>query len=308
MGCDAGVRLESPDRSCAELERAADGVQATLDEVDRTLSRFRQDSELSRLNRDPREAVPASPLMRRLALAIGWAGRRSGGLVDCTLLEELERQGYERSRDGVEPAPLDDALAVAPPRGPAGAATDRRFATVTADGTQVLRPRGVSLDSGGLGKGLAADLAAERLPTGVRYAIACGGDIAVGGRPWEVAVRDARGSGEAHRLLVGPGGVATSGIESRVWRRPDGTYAHHVLDPATGEPAWTGLVAVTAVAASAMEAEMLAKTALLSGARRARRVLYGRGGVVQHESGRIDVVPMRPAVRLRRGAIVRAAA
>jgi thiamine biosynthesis lipoprotein len=307
MGCDAAVRLESLVHSEADLGRAADAVRATLEEVDVALSRFRPESELSRLNRDPREAVPASPLLRRFAAAVGWAGRRSAGLVDCTLLDDLEQQGYSHSRDGVAPAPLDEALAAAPLRGPAHASAERAYALVGTDASSVLRPRGVALDSGGLGKGLAADLAAERLPAGVHYAISCGGDIAVGGRQWQVAVRDARRGGEAHRLLVGAGGVATSGIESRIWRRPDGSYAHHVLDPSTGEPAWPGLVAVTAVATSALEAEVLAKAALLSGPGGARRTLHGRGGAIQHESGRLEVVPTLPVLRLRRTEILRIA-
>ena len=129
-----------------------------------------------------------------------------------------------------------------------------------------MRAPGVRLDPGGIAKGMAADLAAAALPAGVRYAISCGGDVAVGGgEPWEVAVRSARSDAEVHRLRVRSGGVATSGIAARIWQRPDGSYAHHVLDPATGRPAWTGLVAATAVADSALEAEVLAKTALLSG-------------------------------------------
>jgi thiamine biosynthesis lipoprotein len=92
-------------------------------------------------------------------------------------------------------------------------------------------------------------------------------DLAVGcgeGAPWGVSVVGVAG-GEVHRLRVERGGVATSGIHARLWRRADGTYAHHLLDPATGDPAWTGLVAATAVAPTALEAEVLAKTALLLG-------------------------------------------
>ena len=94
------------------------------------------------------------------------------------------------------------------------------------------------------------------------------------------------------------GGVATSGIAARIWRRADGSYAHHLLDPATGRPAWTGRVAATAVAESALEAEVLAKTALLSGPLVARRVLRPRGGVLQHDDGRVEVVPGPTVVRL----------
>jgi FAD:protein FMN transferase len=311
MGCDAAVRLESPALTRAQLGAQADAVRATFDEVEGALSRFRPESELCAINRDPRPAVPASPLAQRLAVAIRWAGRRSGGLVDATLLHDLERQGYGSSRDGMAAGPLDEALAAAPPRRPAHQSRARRFELVGVDGEgNVVRTPGVPLDSGGLGKGLAADLAAQRLSTGVRYAIACGGDLAVGGwpgMPWEVAVRDARTGGEAHRVRVKSGGVATSGIDARIWRRPDGGFAHHVLDPSTGEPAWTGLVAATAVAASALEAEVLAKTALLSGPAGARRVLHARGGVLQHDSGRVEIVAAVPVVRLARGALVRAA-
>jgi FAD:protein FMN transferase len=311
MACDASVRLESAALTRAELDAEADAVRATFDEVERALSRFRPESELCAINRDPRPAVPASQLAQRLAVTIRWAGRRSGGLVDATLLHDLERQGYGASRDGVAPAPLDEALAAAPTRGPAHASRAGAHSLVGVDGEgNVVRPPGVALDSGGLGKGLAADLAAERLPSGVRYAIACGGDLAVGGWPgvpWEVAVRDARTGGEAHRLRLKAGGIATSGIDTRLWRRPDGSFAHHVLDPSTGEPAWTGLVAATAVTNNAVEAEVLAKTALLSGPSGARRLLHGRGGVLQHDSGRVEVVAALPVVRLARGALVRAA-
>ena len=164
-----------------------------------------------------------------------------------------------------------------------------------------MRAPGVRLDPGGIAKGMAADLAAASLPAGVRYAISCGGDLAVGGeRPWDVAVRSARDKSEVHRLRVRSGGVATSGIGARIWQTEDGRYAHHVIDPATGRPAWTGLVAVTAVAGNALEAEVLAKAALLSGPLGARRLLRRRGGVLQHDDGRIEIVPAPAVVRLPR--------
>jgi FAD:protein FMN transferase len=179
------------------------------------------------------------------------------------------------------------------------------------EGGRVVRPAGVRLDSGGVGKGLAADLAAITVPAGIRYAISCGGDLAVGGAcpasPWEVAVHSARSGATVHRLRVRTGGVATSGISSRLWRRPDGSYAHHLIDPSTGEPAWTGLVAVTAVAATSLRAEVVAKTALLSGPARARILLARRGGVMQHDDGRVEIVAGPPAIRLQRP-LVRSAA
>ena len=77
----------------------------------------------------------------------------------------------------------------------------------------------------------------------------------------------------AHTFRVRAGGVATSGIDARLWERQDGDFAHHLIDPATGIPAWTGLVAATALAPTALEAEALAKAALLSGPAAGRRLL-----------------------------------
>ena len=105
----------------------------------------------------------------------------------------------------------------------------------------VRRPPGLRIDPGGIAKGLIADEAGRALPAGVRYAISCGGDLALGGE-WHVDVAGAWAGEPVHRLRPRGGGVATSGIHQRLW---DG--GHHLLDPSTGRPAWTGLVSVTAV-------------------------------------------------------------
>ena len=309
MGCDARVRLESGVLHEAELAVLARSVRSALEAADRTLTRFDTASELCRLNADPRERVPVSPLVERLARAAVWAGEASGGLIDATLAREIEAAGYAGSRTGLVAAPLGAALAAAPVRRPARALARPGCAQLSVQGAAVARPPGVRLDSGGLGKGLAADVAAELVPGGVRYAISAGGDMAVGGGDWEVAVAGAFDGAEVHRLRTGPGGVATSGVHERLWQREDGRFAHHLLDPSTGEPAWTGLVAATAAGASALEAEVLAKTALLSGPVAARRVLRRRGGVLQHDDGRVEVLAPAPLVRLPRpGAAPRSAA
>jgi FAD:protein FMN transferase len=305
MGSTARVTLESEERSEAELGRHAAAIRMVLEDVEAALTRFRPDSELCRLNADPRRAVPASRLLHHFALAVRSAGARSGGLVDATLVAPLERQGYTVSRVGVAPAGLDEALASAPPRRPARPAPARAYAGVGVDEDgRIVCPPGVRLDSGGIGKGLAADLAAITVPAGIRFAMSCGGDLAIGGTspaaPWEIAVTSARTGEPVHLLRVRGGGVATSGISARLWRRDDGAFAHHLLDPATGEPAWTGLVAVTAVGATTIEAEILAKTALLSGPEPARTLVARRGGVLQHDDGRVEIVAGPPTVRLKR--------
>jgi thiamine biosynthesis lipoprotein len=161
------------------------------------------------------------------------------------------------------------------------------------------------LDLGGSAKGLAADWAARRLAPHGRFAVDCGGDARLGGTH-EVAVRGTR-----ETLSVTDGAVATSGLDRRVWQRPDGSYAHHLLDPSTGEPAWTGLIAATACAPTALEAEALAKAALLSGPQRARRVLAAGGGILVHDSGDVERISLPRRVRIRlaaHGAAARVAA
>ena len=85
------------------------------------------------------------------------------------------------------------------------------------------------------------------------------------------------------------GAAATSGIDKRSWLGADGRPAHHLLDPATGMPAFTGIVQATALAPTGVEAELLSKAALLSGPARATQWL-AHGGLVLYDDGSFDVV------------------
>ena len=284
------VRLLVPDRT------GLDDAREWLAAFDARLSRFRGDSELCSLNRDHRFSVPASALLRAAVGAGLWAARRTGGLVDPTVLPALRRAGYTASRAGVAPAGLAAALAAAPPRRAARPHPTARWRRVRVDDSrgEVRRPTGVELDTGGTGKGLAADAVAHRLGARERFAVDCGGDLRVGGdaarrRPYEVEVADPFGGEPVHRLWLGPGAIATSGIDSRLWRGPGGSFAHHLIDPLTGAPAWTGLVSVTALAPTALEAETLAKAALLSGPGGGARLLAEHGGVLVHDDGDVEL-------------------
>jgi thiamine biosynthesis lipoprotein len=272
--------------------------------IDERLSRFRAGSELARLNADPRATVPASPLLRAAVAAALWAAERTDGLVDPTLLDALERQGYTASLGDAPPrADLAGALAAAPTRAPAAPGGERRWRAVAVDngaGT-ITRPPGLRLDTAGTTKGLAADAAAQLLrDRGARRVVAdCGGDLRVAGAPADVVVEHPLTGAPAATLRVA-GGVATSGLARRVWPQPGGRTAHHLLDPATGAPAWTGLISATALAPTALHAEALAKAALLRGPAGARRLLARRGGVLVHDDGAVERVGVdRPVARLR---------
>jgi thiamine biosynthesis lipoprotein len=169
----------------------------------------------------------------------------------------------------------------------------------------VRRPPGVRIDTGGSGKGLAADAVAHGLRGYSRFVVDCGGDVRVGGpateaEPYEVEVEHPMSRECSHLLRLGPCGVATSGIAGRLWEAGGG-YAHHVLDPSSGRSAWTGLIAVTALAPTVLEAETVAKAALLSGPDGGRRLLGSRGGLMVLEDGEVELAgPLSgsPAVRV----------
>jgi thiamine biosynthesis lipoprotein len=296
--CAVLVIGDGATRSAAD---AASEARDSLLEWHRRFSRFLDDSELSMLNRDPRREVPASAVMCRLAQAILDAGAGSGGLVDATMVDQLESAGYGGN---LPAAPtLEHTLKTAPARRPAGpGAAGWQRIEVDHERGAIRRPPGLKLDSGGLAKGLFADVLAERLATHPGFAINCAGDLAIGGtaaidRPVKVA--SPFDGSTLHTFALQAYGVATSGIGRRSWLDRDGRPAHHLLDPASGRPAFTGVVQVTALAPSALSAEIRAKSALLSGPRRAPLWLPD-GGVIVLDDGSHRVLEPPPSVTLSR--------
>jgi FAD:protein FMN transferase len=220
------------------------------------------------------------------------AATLTDGLVDATLVDPIVRAGY--SADLGDPVPLPTALLLAPPRKPAAGGSPVAWQSIEVNLTRriVTRPPGVKIDSGGLAKGLFADLLAARLASHASFAIDCAGDLSVGGVDPATRAIEVESPFDGHTLHtfnLRRTGVATSGIGRRSWLDDDGRPAHHLLDPATGRPAFTGIVQVTALAPSALMAEIHAKAAILSGPRRARAWLPG-GGVIVFDDGSHEVI------------------
>lgn len=287
LGAPVGREQQPP--SLAALR-----VEAMLRGLNRELTRFDDDSALSRLNSDPEREVRTTRSVATLVAVAREAAITSGGLVDSAVIDELEHAGYAKSRAGEEPADLRTALRSAPARRPAqpAAATGWNEVEVDLDAAVVRRPPGMRIDSGGIGKGLAADFAAVRLGGFTSYAVDCGGDLRIGGRaalerPVEVIYPFAPNA--AIELRITAGAIATSGLQARLWQHHDG-FSHHLIDPGSGLPAWTGVVQATALAPTAVGAETLAKTALLSGPGGARRVLSEHGGVIVLDCGEVEAV------------------
>jgi FAD:protein FMN transferase len=236
-------------------------AEALLRRMHVALTRFDPRSELCLLNADPRPTVPASVLVRRLAAAVPYAGALSGGLVDAT----------------VEPALIPERMVPDGEPRPATPDPQRRWAHVSVDADAVSRPPGVALDSGGLGKGLAADLVADRLRGLPSYAIECMGDVRAGGAARPLRIASPWDDGVLAELTLTDGAAATSGVTRRGW---------HLIDPATGRPARTGIVQATALAPTALEAEVRAKAALLAGPAAARGHLP-HGGLIVLADGEV---------------------
>ena len=230
---DAGPQLDAAEREFHRLEAL--------------LSRFRDGSELSRLNRDG--SIEAGPdLLRVVELALT-ARVRSNGRFDATVYDAVIGAGYDRSFEHV----AGDS--------PRSARAARCGGDVHIDGNRIELGDGVHLDLGGIGKGYAAERAAELLGTAGPCLVNAGGDIATRAGTWPVGVETASGT---VTLELRGAALATSGRDRRRWRR-NGRELHHIIDPSTGEPAKTDLLRVTVVADDAIEAEIAAKVLFLSG-------------------------------------------
>jgi thiamine biosynthesis lipoprotein len=252
MGTDVELLLETADEQAGR--RALIAAESEIDRLERLLSRFLPDSELSRLNRDGR--LDAGPdLVRVTSLALS-ARERTHGRVDPTVHDAVVAAGYDCTFDEL---PADRPRADRPPTRCGGAVHVDR-----ARGRIELGP-GVRLDLGGFAKGDAAERACDVLAPAGACLANLGGDLAVrgtpAGGPWPVGLETPAGP---LTLALAGGGLATSGRDRRRWRQ-NGREAHHLIDTATGLPSRTDLLRVTAVANDAVEAETAAKSLLLAG-------------------------------------------
>ena len=286
MGSRILAVVDSRDRR-AEARLA--GVPSWFETWEDCLSRFRPESELSRLNRSAGKDVPVSEVLWDVLAAAFEAAQSTRGLVQPTILEALEVAGYDRTWESMGSRVAErEAL-------PAPTVPDWRLVERNPHTRRVRLPAGTSLDLGGFGKGWAADQAARRLGKVGPALVDAGGDIAVSGPagdgdPWPIGVADPAQDGETIALLrIRSGGVATSGRDYKRWRQGD-AWRHHLIDPRTGQPAETDILATTVVAPSARVAEAAAKAVLILGSRDGLRWLETHrrlAGLAVLEGGRV---------------------
>ncbi len=253
-------------RAIADSELAA---------VDQACSRFRPDSELSILNAADGAPTEASELFCDLIEAALRAARLTAGAVDPTCGLALAAIGYDRDF-----AEIQEAAGF--PGGPAGAAgpvpapgrvpgwqsvrLDRgRRLVQLADGAQ--------LDLGATAKAWAADRCAQLIceDAGCGVLVSLGGDIAVAGPApaggWQVRVTDDHAAGPeapGQTVSISSGGLATSSTTVRSWAS-DGQRMHHIIDPATGQPADSCWRTVSVAAGNCVDANTASTAAIIRG-------------------------------------------
>ncbi len=251
-----------------DLAAARAAVERVLAEVDLAYSRFRPDSELSRLNARAGETVRISPLFADAIGAALDAAERTGGAVDPTVGRAMRAIGYDVDFEDVPSRGGSLAVRLEPIPGWRAVELSRVRREAR------LRP-GVELDLGSTGKALAADRAAAAAQAAVGdqggVLVSCGGDIATAGAApdggWRILVaEDSETPTDAPGETIGipSGAVATSSTTVRRWLRGE-TVLHHLIDPRTGGPAVSRWRTATVVAGTCVEANAAATAAIVLG-------------------------------------------
>lgn len=250
------------------LRAAVGAVDRELDQLDLAASRFRADSEISRVHAQRGEPVDVSAgLAEAVGVALA-AAQWSGGLVDPTVGAALIALGYDR--DFVEVQSCDEQYVLSP------ALPSSTWQSVRLAGQRLQVPAGVLLDLGATAKGLGADWsagAALQASGCGGVVVSLGGDVAVAGDAprggWPVLVADdhrqsvQHGSG-SQLVRLADGGLATSSVTCRQWRR-SGRKLHHIVDPRTGQPADSPWRTVSVAAATCADGNAASTAAIICG-------------------------------------------
>jgi thiamine biosynthesis lipoprotein len=249
-----------------DVQRAREVLADEVDALDRACSRFRDDSDLSAVNRAAGQPVVVGPMLLGAIEVALRAARMTDGRVDPTIGRALQVLGYDRSFDEVPKERPRSVVWARRVPGWQAVTVDRRARTVRV-------PSGVQLDLGATAKAWGADRAAARIAAALEcpVLVGLGGDVAVAGPPrpggWPVRVSDDHAAGRdapGETVDVHAGGLATSGTTVRRWTR-GGDEHHHVVDPATGRSARTPYRTVSVAAGSCVDANIATTAALVMG-------------------------------------------
>jgi thiamine biosynthesis lipoprotein len=276
FGTTATLLISEP----GQVQAARAIADAELAAVDLACSRFRPDSELSRLNAAGGAVTAVSELFADLVEAALRAARLTDGDVDPTCGQALAEIGYDRDFAEVQAAQAQ-AAGVPEAGGPAhrlrraGRVPGWRSVQLDTERRQVRLANGAQLDLGATAKAWAADRCAEliarRLGPGVLVSL--GGDMAMAGPApvggWRVRVTDDHAAGPqapGQTVTIRSGGLATSSTTVRTWTGRGGQRAHHIINPATGEPARSCWRTVSVAAGNCVDANTASTAAIIRSA------------------------------------------
>jgi thiamine biosynthesis lipoprotein ApbE len=253
------------------LTQARTIVEQELDRIDRACSRFREDSELTRLNTHSGRPVHVAPLLIEATEVALRAAELTDGDVDPTVGRALELAGYVRDwrlLDRHSPTVADTQRNVR-----ASFRSGWRTVELNRGRATLKIPTGVKLDLGATAKAWAADRASQAVydATGCGVLIGLGGDISTAGpapaQGWRVHVTDDHRDGPwapGQTITIAGGGLATSSTTVRCWSH-EGHAMHHIIDPSTGAPARSMWRTVSVAAIDCADANIAATAAIVRG-------------------------------------------
>jgi thiamine biosynthesis lipoprotein len=272
------VRVELWHAESMTGEAALDAVMEVMEEmhrIDRAMSPFKPESELSRLNRDAAKAPVAvsEEMFELLARSIEFS-KLSEGAFDITFASVGCMFDY---RKGIKPT-AEEIAAALPGIDYRHIRLDRRRCTIE------FARDDVRIDLGGIAKGYAVDNCVALLKSrGVKEAlVSAGGDSRVlgdkRGRPWMIGIRDPRHKDAVVAMIpLVDAAISTSGDYERYFEA-DGVRYHHILDPRTGLSA-TGARSVSIVGPDATTTEGISKSVFVMGLERGIRFVESLAGI-----------------------------
>ena len=256
MGCQINIWLETTANGAEILQQ----IPLWTEVIESHLSRFRPESELSRLNAQLDTWVEVSDILLANVMAAKQGARLTDGLYNPLTLTALVQAGYDRSFERLEPT--DGEIKPSP-------ALDWLDIRIDANQRKVMTP--APIDLGGIAKGWTADYIAGKLTAYGSCVVDMGGDIAVYdptsefGR--EIAVAEPGIADHPMlKVMLKTGSIVTSGTDYRRWQKANHSQ-HHLIDPRTGLPANTDVLSATVIHSHAPTAEVYAKAIVLLGSR-----------------------------------------
>ncbi len=289
MNTDVEMVICMPDGEYESGKKLLKQAETMFRLIENILSRFHLDSELSILNASAGSPFKANSILFEVVKAALEAAKQTSGAFDPTLLDCLEAAGYDRS--------FEDTVLPRKTPMPELPSQRCRWQNIHLDPacSTIYLPPGCHVDLGGIGKGWAVDQISDILKYSSGYAVDAGGDIRVGGRqasgePWTIGIADPfRENLNIETVELKTGSICTSTSQRRKWQI-GGLWLHHIIDPSTGRPAQSEVVSATVLAPSAVQAETLAKAAIVLGPREGLKLLEkqpGVSGLLIFQTGRL---------------------